>query len=127
VANFSNEGDDDGSGFDDPEDSQLVKDAKKEIPESVEYSYTERDVALYNLGIGATEKELQWTFEGHEEFSALPTFGVIPQFSASSGLPLDFLPNFNPVRFPSYLVDLRADYSLPHTGQVITWRTISVH
>lgn len=53
---------------------------------------------LYNLGIGATEKELQWTYEGDSEFAALPTFGVVPQFATSSGLPLDWLPNFNPVR-----------------------------
>jgi acyl dehydratase len=53
---------------------------------------------LYNLGVGATEKELQWTFESHDSFSALPTFGVIPQFPASSGMSLDFLPNFNPAK-----------------------------
>lgn len=81
----------------DPEDSQLVVDAKKPVPEDQDYSYTERDVILYNLGIGATEQELQWTYEGHEEFGALPTFGVIPQFGASSGVPLGWLPNFNPV------------------------------
>lgn len=52
---------------------------------------------LYNLGIGATEKELQWTYEGDDEFAPLPTFGVVPQFAASSGLSLDWLPNFNPV------------------------------
>ena len=50
---------------------------------------------MYNLGIGATEKELKWTFEGDDEFSPLPTFGVIPQFSA--GVALDWLPNYNPV------------------------------
>ncbi|VDB89806.1 unnamed protein product [Peniophora sp. CBMAI 1063] len=102
VANFNNEGGEEESSssspHDDPEDSQLVRDAKKEVPEPTEFSYTERDVILYNLGIGATEKELQWTFENHEDFSALPTFGVIPQFPASSSLPLDFLPNFNPAK-----------------------------
>lgn len=57
----------------------------------------QRDVILYNLGIGATAKELQWTFEGHEDFGALPTFGVIPQFPSSTGLSMDWLPNYNPV------------------------------
>lgn len=52
---------------------------------------------LYNLGIGATEKDLQWTYEGDDEFGALPTFGVIPQFPTSSGVSLEWLPNFNPV------------------------------
>ena len=101
VANFNNEADAEEaapSSYDDPEDSQLVRDAKKEIPEPTEFSYTERDVILYNLGVGATEQELQWTYENHEDFAALPTFGVIPQFQASAGLSFDFLPNFNPVR-----------------------------
>ena len=85
------------SAFADPADPQLVAEAKRDIPDTVEYIYTERDVILYNLGIGATAKELQWTFENHEEFEALPTFGVIPQFQASMGLSLDWLPNYNPV------------------------------
>lgn len=84
--------------FADPEDSQLVADAKKDKPEDHEFSYTERDVILYNLGVGATAKDLQWTYESHEEFGALPTFGVIPQFAASSGVSLGWLPNFNPAK-----------------------------
>lgn len=63
---------------------------------STRCSRPQRDVILYNLGIGATEKELQWTYEGSDEFAPLPTFGVIPQFPASAGLPLDWLPNYNP-------------------------------
>jgi hypothetical protein len=62
----------------------------------------QRDVILYNLGIGATEKDLQWTYEGDDEFSAIPTFGVIPQFHATGAVPLDWLPDFNPVSPPVY-------------------------
>lgn len=93
MANFK-----DPKAFADAEDSALVAEAKQQIPAPVDYQFTERDVILYNLGIGATAKELQWTFEGDDEFAALPTFGVIPQFQASGGMPLDWLPNFNPVR-----------------------------
>ena len=82
----------------DPEDSEIVAKAKKEIKETVDYAYTEKDVILYNLGIGATEKELQWTFENDEQFSVIPTFGVIPQMLASGTIALDWLPNYNPVR-----------------------------
>jgi hypothetical protein len=85
------------NAFADPEDSALVTGAKKEVPEPVVYNYTERDVILYNLGIGATAEELQWTFESNSEFGVLPTFGVIPQFAAAAVLSLDWLPNFNPV------------------------------
>ncbi|OCH95482.1 multifunctional beta-oxidation protein [Obba rivulosa] len=103
ASNFDNEGDDEGSDSDagpyaDPEDSELVVDAKKIVQEPLEFDYTERDVILYNLGVGATEEELQWTFEGHDDFAALPTFGVVPQFLASSGIALDWLPNYNPAK-----------------------------
>ncbi|KAJ7052622.1 hydroxysteroid dehydrogenase [Mycena amicta] len=51
-------------------DAQIVLDAKEIPVPSTSYVYTERDVILYNLGIGATEKDLQWTYEGDDEFSA---------------------------------------------------------
>lgn len=86
-----------GGDYSDSEDSKLVVEAKKAKYPATEYSYTERDVALYNLGIGATEKDLPWVFEQSENFHAIPTFGVIPQFPASSGMSLDWLPNFSPV------------------------------
>jgi hypothetical protein len=107
--------------FADPEDSKVVSEAKLQPVDITEYSYTEvggahidhptkarliriqRDVTLYNLGVGATAKELQWTYEGSDDFGALPTFGVIPQFPASSGVPLDWLPNFNPVYSTQFL------------------------
>lgn len=109
AENFGNESEDSGesssssSPYADPEDSELVAEAKKNVEEPLEYSYTERDVILYNLGVGANEQELQWTFESDDEFAAIPTFGVIPQFAASGGISLDWLPNYNPVRvMPAY-------------------------
>ncbi|KAG8998152.1 hypothetical protein FRB93_013834 [Tulasnella sp. JGI-2019a] len=79
-------------------DSELVANAKKEKIDPIDFTYTERDVILYNLGIGANAKDLKWTYENDDEFEAIPTFGVVPQFAASSGLPLDWLPNFNPAK-----------------------------
>lgn len=76
----------------DPEDSDIVAKAKKAnggVYKS-EYSYTERDCMLYNLGIGASAKELKYTFEGSSDFQVIPTFGVIPQFAASSGMPRQY-------------------------------------
>jgi multifunctional beta-oxidation protein len=103
VENFSNQNDDKAESgnkaeeerFFDPEDSELVKEAKRLIPDATEYSYDERDVIIYNMGLGATEKDLQWVFEGEENFAPLPTFGVCPQFLSSAGFPFDWLPNFN--------------------------------
>ncbi|KAF8656788.1 hypothetical protein AX16_002340 [Volvariella volvacea WC 439] len=105
--------------FADPEDSQLVVNAKKLRPEPLTYSYTERDVILYNLGIGATEKELHWTFEGDDEFAVLPTFGVIPQFPASSGVPLDWLPNFNPAKLLHGEQYLSIKRPIPTSGELV--------
>lgn len=99
IENFNNNSAEaSGSDNADPEDAEIVAKAKKEKIEPQDFTYTERDVILYNLGIGATEKELQWVYEGDENFGALPTFGVVPQFLASSGVSFDWLPNFNPVR-----------------------------
>ncbi|CCM04300.1 uncharacterized protein FIBRA_06471 [Fibroporia radiculosa] len=101
AENFENEEEASSEGdspYADPEDSELVAEAKRKVEEPLDFTYTERDVILYNLGVGATEKELQWTFEGHEEFAALPTFGVVPQFMASGGMSLDWLPNYNPAK-----------------------------
>lgn len=123
MANFGNEGDsDDSSAYADPEDSDLVKEAKKNISasEPVDYNYTERDIILYNLGIGATEKELQWTYEGHDSFSALPTFGVIPQFHASAGLSLDWLPDFNPAKLLHGEQYLAIKAPVPTSGELVS-------
>ncbi|KAG5647424.1 hypothetical protein DXG03_000495 [Asterophora parasitica] len=107
------------NAFADPEDSQLVADAKKARVDPAEHWYTERDVILYNLGIGATEKELQWVYEGDDEFAALPTFGVVPQFAASSGLPLDWLPNFNPAKLLHGEQYLSIKAPIPTSGELV--------
>ncbi|XP_005096557.1 peroxisomal multifunctional enzyme type 2 isoform X2 [Aplysia californica] len=62
---------------------------------AVKFSYTERDVILYALGVGtsvAQEDYLKFLFELSEDFSVIPSFGVIPAFgclneSLTSGLP----------------------------------------
>ncbi|KAF5327540.1 hypothetical protein D9619_004923 [Psilocybe cf. subviscida] len=110
----------DPKAFADPEDSQLVEKAKAEINEPSLYTFSERDVILYNLGIGATERELKWTFEGDDEFSALPTFGVIPQFPCSSGISLDFLPNYNPAKLLHGEQYLNIKEPIPTSGELVS-------
>ncbi|KAG6013090.1 bifunctional hydroxyacyl-CoA dehydrogenase/enoyl-CoA hydratase fox2 [Claviceps lovelessii] len=64
----------------------------------VEFKFEDRDSILYNLGLGAKPSELKYVFEGAEDFQVLPTFGVIPVFSAD--MPFDFdtiIPNFSPM------------------------------
>lgn len=46
------------------------------------FSYTEKDVILYALGIGFNAQQLNWVYERDSNFSVFPTFGVIPGLSA---------------------------------------------
>ncbi|KAK4942858.1 hypothetical protein LTR10_017434 [Elasticomyces elasticus] len=47
----------------------------------VEYTYTDKDVILYNLSVGSKRSELPFIWEECPSFTAIPTFGVIPFFS----------------------------------------------
>ncbi|CAJ0836925.1 13515_t:CDS:10 [Entrophospora sp. SA101] len=67
-----------------------VEAAKSHKFEPNVFEYTDRDVKLYALGVGAKRTDLNWVFEGDERFAVLPTFGVIAGLSA---LPLDKLPD----------------------------------
>ncbi|KAJ6494771.1 hydroxysteroid dehydrogenase [Mycena vitilis] len=102
------------------EESKIVADAKKIPIDPVDYDYTERDVILYNLGIGATEKDLQWVYEGDDEFFALPTFGVVPQFHASGSVPLDWLPDFNPAKLLHGEQFLSIKAPIPTSGKLVS-------
>lgn len=84
----------------DPEDVDLITKAKKDLrlQKPFVYTYTERDVALYNMGIGASVEELQWIFDGHEEFAAIPTMSAVPAIPACRSLEAYYLPDFDPVR-----------------------------
>ena len=76
-----------------------VEKAKEVVMKSASFEYSERDVILYALGLGAKRTDLNLVYENDENFMTLPTFGVIPAFSyqinnVSLG---DYLPDFNPV------------------------------
>ena len=51
------------------------------VPES-RFTYEFKDVILYALGVGVKVQEdfshLKFLYEGHDDFSTLPTYGVIP-------------------------------------------------
>ncbi|EJD49722.1 multifunctional beta-oxidation protein [Auricularia subglabra TFB-10046 SS5] len=123
VENFNNEGasqEDDGESFADAEDTKEVAEAKKNPPEPVEVEWAEKDVILYNLGIGATEQELQWTYEGSDNFQALPTYGVIPPFAAGASISFDFLPNFNPAKLLHGEQYLKLHGPIPTSASTLT-------
>ncbi len=75
-----------------------IEKAKRMQPEGTTFKYDEKDVILYNLGIGAKRTELSLVYEGSESFQALPTFGVVPYFGAEVPWSMDeILPNFSPM------------------------------
>ena len=72
--------------------------AKEATSEGTPFDYDDKDVILYNLGLGAKRTQLQYVFEGADGFQALPTFGVIPPFGAQTPWSFDDLvPNFSPM------------------------------
>ena len=75
-----------------------IKKAKNLQSEGSVFKYDDKDVILYNLGVGAKRNELNLVYEGSDNFQALPTFGVVPYFGADVPWNMDdILPNFNPM------------------------------
>lgn len=84
--------------------SQIMENSSKNTKPSkatniLGHEVTKRDIQLYNLGIGCSEKELHFVYENDPNFAAVPTFGVIPSFNAMMNEKLNkYLDNFNPVK-----------------------------
>lgn len=75
-----------------------IKKAQEARPSSLDFSYDDRDVILYNLGLGAKRTQLSLVYENADSFQVLPTFGVIPQFKASTPPNMGrLMPNFSPM------------------------------
>jgi hypothetical protein len=65
---------------------------------SYTHEYKERDLALYALGLGCGVADLQYVYECHKAFAALPTFAVIPAHPVAMFVPLEgYIPNYDRV------------------------------
>ncbi|XP_030624235.1 peroxisomal multifunctional enzyme type 2 isoform X1 [Chanos chanos] len=62
------------------------------------FTYSHMQCILYALGVGMSTKEpdhLKFLYEGHEDFSCLPTFGVIPAQASMMEGGLSTVPGLN--------------------------------
>jgi multifunctional beta-oxidation protein len=66
---------------------------------SYTHEYSERDLALYALGLGCGVQDLRYVYECHNDFAALPTFAVIPAHPVAMFVPLEgYIPRYDRVR-----------------------------
>ena len=66
---------------------------------SYSHEYSERDLALYALGLGCGVADLPFVYECHPDFAALPTFAVIPAHPVAMFVPLEgYIPSYDRVR-----------------------------
>lgn len=84
-----------------------------ELPPAV-FEYDDRDVMLYALGVGATE--LDFVFE--RNLKVLPTFAVIPGFSASAAL--NSAVDINPVMLLHGEQRIKLHKPIPTKGRLTT-------
>ncbi len=85
------------------------------------FEYTDRDVMLYALGIGATTEDLNFVYE--KNLQVLPTFAVVPAFPALMGIGREL--DFNPMMLlhGEQSIDLKAP--IPTSGKLTTQGKIS--
>ncbi len=88
---------------------------------SVSHSYTEKDVILYALGVGAGADDLQFTYE--RDLKVLPTFAVIPAFPAMLNLGGAMEVNPMMVLHGEQRIELHGE--IPTSGTITTTPTIT--
>lgn len=76
-----------------------INQAKKTRGKASPYDWTERDVILYALSLGARHKELPLVYEGDANFQVLPTFATLPWFNSDLSYSFDDITSgFSPMK-----------------------------
>lgn len=83
-----------------------------------EFTYNERDLIIYALGIGFTKDDLTYVYEGAKDFKAFPTFGVILPANAGAEAFLSTKANFAMVVHGEQTLQIHN--ALPRSGTVLT-------
>ena len=94
--NFDNVSKDQPAAASSVKSAESAKSAKLPV---AKFSYTEKEVILYALGVGSKKTDLPLVYENSDSFVTLPTFAVIPAFDYQfNAVTLtDYLPEFNPM------------------------------
>lgn len=87
-----------------------------------EYTFSERDLIIYALGIGFTKRNLEYVYEGAKDFKAFPTYGVILPSNAGAEAFLSTQANFAMVVHGEQ--GLQIHNPLPRKGTVQTTTTL---
>ncbi|XP_053726935.1 peroxisomal multifunctional enzyme type 2 isoform X1 [Synchiropus splendidus] len=85
---------------------------------------------LYALGVGMSTKDpdyLRFLYEGHPDFSCLPTFGVIPSQATMTDGSLGSIPGFNidPTKILHGEQYLQVFKPLPTSGTIVSKATVT--
>lgn len=87
-----------------------------------EFSYNERDLIIYALGIGFTKENLEYVYEGAPNFKAFPTYGVILPSNAGAEAFLSTKANFAMVVHGEQALEVHNP--LPRSATVLTTAVI---